>query len=370
MQESELKIIEISQDANLYEAFPDIAIMPNGRLICVFLECKHHVDRSYSRIMLCESHDSGRTWTPKRALTESLQDTGSWWNCPRIQQLKDGRMLVTVDKVFGTKLSEELQSKSSVLLYFSDDGGANWNEPVETPVDGIVPDKICETITGRWLLSVHHLHPQTANLTQRLWYSDDKGKSWTGPVNVASKKGLDLCEVSIIQVDDKLVGLLRENSSKGLDCHKVISLDDGVSWSEPVEFPLPGCHRPVAGYLDDGRIMISYRFIQGGKRGSWTQNFFAAVTDKQSMLAKSRNGALVRIRPVDFDRAINSDTGYSGWVQLDNNEVYIVNYIVDYGLKAHIRGYVMNPGEFFGKHQQKTSDATETKKNAVAVAVG
>jgi sialidase-1 len=347
MQSGELKKFEISRDETLYEAFPDLAISPSGKLICVFLECGHHVDRSYSRIMFCESFDRGRTWSPKKALTEGLRNAGVWWNCPRIQQLKDGRMLVIVDRVYGNKMPEELKSKSEVVLYFSNDGGITWSGPVETPCDGIVPDKICETSTGRWLLSVHHRDPVSSNLAQRLWYSDDKGKSWNGPLSVASQKGLDLCEISIIPVDDKLVGLLRENSGIGLDCYKVISGDDGLTWSEPVAFPLPGCHRPVAGNLKDGRIMISYRFIQGGKPGSWTQNFFAAITDRQSMLAPARNGALARIRPVDFDRAAHSDTGYSGWVQFDNGEVYIVNYIVDDALKAHIRGYAMNIDEFF-----------------------
>ena len=368
MHKRELKKFKISRDDNIYEAFPDIALTSTGKLICVFLECKHHVDRSYSRIMLCESLDRGRTWSPKRALTEACMDSSFWWNCPRIQQLNDGRILVVVDRVFGGNLKEELDSKSSVLFYFSNDDGISWSDAVETPSDGIVPDKICETSTGRWLLSVHHRDPQTSNLAQRLWYSDNKGKSWRGPVNVANRKGLDLCEISIIQVDGKLVGLLRENTCIGLDCYKVMSYDDGLSWSEPVQFPLPGCHRPVAGYLNDDRIMISYRFIQGGGGGlgRWTQNFFAALSDKKSMLAESRSGAWARIRPVDFDRSLHSDTGYSGWVQFDDDEVYMVNYIVDDASKAHIRGYSFYPDDFFTFGENKIKRRQE-KTALVAV---
>lgn len=57
----------ISRDDSVYEAWPDIVLTPSSKLICVFAECTHHHDRSYTRIMLTESDDRGRTWTPKRS---------------------------------------------------------------------------------------------------------------------------------------------------------------------------------------------------------------------------------------------------------------------------------------------------------------
>ena len=81
--------------------------------------------------------------------------------------------------------------------------------------------------------------------------------------------------------------------------------------------------------------------MQGGKgwTGWWTQNLFAALTDEESVLADSRAGAHTRILPIDFDRSPESDTGYSGWVQFEDGEIYIVNYIVDDAPKGQIRGY-------------------------------
>jgi sialidase-1 len=43
--------------------------------------------------------------------------------------------------------------------------------------------------------------------------------------------------------------------------------------------------------------------------------------------------------PLDFDRSPESDTGYSGWVQFVDGEIYVVNYIMDDAPKAQIRGY-------------------------------
>ena len=113
-------------------------------------------------------------------------------------------------------------------------------------------------------------------------------------------------------------------------------------------FPLPGCPRPVAGWLSNGRILITPRFMQGGTgwTGWWTQNFFAAITDKESALASTRCDAHTRILPVDFDRSPVSDTGYSGWVQFDDSEIYIVNYIVDDAPNGQIRGYSLRMSDF------------------------
>ncbi len=56
--------------------------------------------------------------------------------------------------------------------------------------------------------------------------------------------------------------------------------------------------------------------------------------------------AHTRILPIDFDRSPESDTGYSGWVQFDDGEIYIVNYIIDDAPAGHIRGYGLQLSDF------------------------
>ena len=58
-----------------------------------------------------------------------------------------------------------------------------------------------------------------------------------------------------------------------------------------------------------------------------------------SCLAEHRNDAYVRIMPIDYDRSPVADCGYTGWVQFDDGEIYVVNYIVDDAPKGQIRGY-------------------------------
>jgi len=336
----------VSRDDSIYQAWPDVALTPDGRLVCVFSECTHHGDRSYTRIVVCDSTDRGRTWSAKRPVTEGTAGLDYYYNCARITQLRDGRLCIVVDRM--PKGGEKDKSKLTVnLLSFSSDGGQSWSALEETPLRGIVPDKLLELENGRWILAAQYFEDEW--LTQFLRYSDDQGKTWSDRITVAKQEGLHLCEVSILPISGStLVAFMRENSFQGWDCKKTISHDNGETWGPVIDFPLPGCHRPVAGYLQSGHIMITHRFLQGGKGcfGAAMQNFFAALTDKESALATTRGGAWTRILPVDFDRSPHSDLGYSGWVQFPDGEIYIVNYIVDDAPKGQIRGYSLRLEDF------------------------
>ena len=297
-------------------------------------------------MMLTDSGNRGRTWSPKRPLSEATHGD-TFYDCPRITQLHDGRLVAVTNKIFSRKGSWGPEDCRN-YLHFSGDEGATWSDPVETPARGIVPDKLLELESGRWIIACHCHDADFGYVVQRLWYSDDQGKSWSAPVIVGQEEGLNLCEASIIPVKDSLVCFMRENSKKGWDCKKAISHDDGETWSSVLDFPLPGCHRPVAGHLSDGRIMITHRYMQGGKGwlGHWTQNCFAGLTDDDSALAETREDAWTRILPVDFDRSPQSDLGYSGWIQFEDGEIYIVNYIVDDAPNGHIRGYSLRTEDF------------------------
>lgn len=343
----------VARDDSIYQAFPDVALTPSGRLVCTFAEMTHHGDRGYTRIMLTESADRGVTWSPPRGLTDP-QHGEPWWNCPRISTLGDGRLALVCDQIAGKdEGATGARRQQHNLLWLSSDEGATWQGPHATPVEGIVPDQLIELRrgqhAGRWLLASHtRLGERVERWCERLWYSDDRGATWAGPVTVAEVDGLRLCEGSIVELPDgELVCFMRENTGRGLDAFKTVSTDAGLTWTEPIDFPMPACHRPVAGMLQSGRVLITHRFMQGGKGwvGWWTQNLFAALTDVESCLATQRHEAHTRIFPISFDRSRESDTGYSGWVQFDDGLIYIVNYLLDDAPKAYIRGHALREDE-------------------------
>jgi len=337
----------ISNDSVLYEAWPDLVLLDDRKLLCVFSQCTHHCNRASSRIVLTESADRGRTWSNKNVLLAGNPSDPFYYNCARLSKLRDGRLCLCVDRVQHGGETEKSRS-AEVLLFFSKDQGKSWSKPLVTPLRGIVPDKFLELSSGRWIVSAHCVIDD--NMAQYMHYSDDHGKTWSPRITIAKCKKYRICEGSILALNDRdLVAFMRENSGDGCDCLKAISHDGGQTWGKVVRFPLPGCHRPVAGLLQDGRIMITYRFMQGGKGwlGNWTQNFFAALTDRESALAPSRSQAATRIMPIDYDRSPKSDLGYSGWVQFPDGEIYIVGYIADDAYdKGQIRGYSFSPEEF------------------------
>ena len=330
----------ISRDDAIYEAWPDLILTDGGKLICIFTECKHHGDRALSRLMITESLDRGRTWSQKRQFSNDVPE-GFYYNNARLSKLRDGSLAVVCDLI-----EKHERNRSAVYLWLGNAEGTKWLEPIKTPADGIVPDRLLELPSGRWLLASHFASPDTGKLTEYLWCSDDQGKSWSDRIILASDPRYNLCEASILRAKNgTLVAFLRENSGLGYDGFKAISYDDGETWEGVYPLPIPGMHRPTSGCLSDGRIMITHRFLQGGKWG-WgqvTQNAFATVFDEETALAKERGAQHVRIMPLDYDRSPVADLGYTGWVQFPDGEIYVANYIVDDAPKAQIRGYSFYP---------------------------
>ncbi len=335
---------DVSNDPNVYEAWPDLLLTKTNKLICMFCECTHHGLRTYSRIAFCESTDRGKTWTKKKYLTEAThsEDASVFWDCPRITQIRDGRLIALCNK---TETIDGERCKN-IYMWYSSDEGESWSEEINTGMVGIVPDKLLELKSGRWIISCHLGNIDGhKNLQQRMWYSDDKGESWNGPIVIGKDENLNLCEVSILEVNDnELVAFMRENSSMGYECYCAKSTDGGLTWGELYTIPLACCHRPVSGFLDTGEVMISYRYKQGAKRGwfgTWTQNTFIAITDKETVLSNTKERQWVRIMPLNYDQNDEADLGYTGWVQFDDGMIYIVDYIRGTEAKCHIIGASM-----------------------------
>ena len=84
--------------------------------------------------------------------------------------------------------------------------------------------------------------------------------------------------------------------------------------------------------------MVAYRYIPRG-----TTNVFAAFLRAEDLLKTNRQDQAVRIMPLDYDRNPSPDLGYTGWVQFDDREIFVINYIKDDADKAFIRGYKFRP---------------------------
>lgn len=331
----------ISKDDKCHRAFTDL-IEVNGKLICSFAELNKEVGEY--NICICESYDKGNTWSERKIIQSKIDDAGRW-DCPRLCKMKDGRIiLLSTWYLNGDKTKKD----SYVYLWHYDENFDYIDGPIKTSINGIVPDKITE-LDDRWLTSTHE------NIEGKretyLYTSFDKGNTWQKSI-LAKSDIYDVCETSIIALDNNtLVALMRENSAQGIDCLKTISYDKGQTWSAIYKMPIPACHRPIISKLKSGNFLITFRFDYAKFVGKAVHGniFMGCICTKEDLLETDRDKIVPRIFPIDYDRNINSNCGYSAQVELDDDSIYVTSHIVDDNPVSQIRGYKFKEKELIIK---------------------
>lgn len=89
----------ISRDDGAYECFPHLCRTSSGRILIAYRESNGHVASEFCRLIVRHSDDAGRTWSDRQVLADERREGGVMrtWNCPKIQQLADGRVLLLCD---------------------------------------------------------------------------------------------------------------------------------------------------------------------------------------------------------------------------------------------------------------------------------
>ncbi|MBI3974270.1 MAG: exo-alpha-sialidase [Chloroflexi bacterium] len=246
---------------------PDMVALPDGRLLAVYADTDKHWAEGLIRLTLIESRDRGRTWSLAGILAESDRTKREpHWVTPRLSRLRDGRLAVVCD-LDDYEHCHEWQ-EPGIYLWWSEDDGRTWSEPVNTGVHGIEPDRIVELPDGRLSMGAHMTCADTQKVGEFIWRSPDGGKTWGPPVAVAKDAVHLYCEGAYVPLaDGTLVCVIRDNLHNNYSSQVAFSLDNGDSWTQPMEAPVAG-DRPFAGQLADGRLLVTFR-NQGGNRGTY-----------------------------------------------------------------------------------------------------
>ncbi len=338
----------ISRDESVYKAFADIAQTKDGVLVVTYRESMMHGAYPFSRLKVRRSLDGGYRWLPEQTLLEkdATQRQGSL-NCPRIAAMSDGSLLLVIDYMPPDRTREE---KASILLFRSTDAGATWSGPADTGIrDAIVPS-LKQLSNGDLLLGLTRLTYPDGTLAnhreeQQVYRSSDLGKSWQGPSAVPQHPQipLNLNEGDFAEMDDGTVVLYMREDKEGLSGWKSLSKDSGRTWSEPMRAHMHSvCGRPSAGRLRSGEVVVTYRTCNAvsASLALYVESAAEAVRTKprnRDQYATDYHAG--RWMLLDNDRSLYPDTGYSGWVQLPDGRLLVVNYLIDDAPRAFIRGY-------------------------------
>lgn len=339
----------------MWQGHPDVAWF-NGELFVVYRESDYHMAKGYTRICLVHKNKKQDFSDP-----EIIAKSSNRFNCPRLSVVGDtlwlicDEVIITKTKAY-TKLEND-ESKTKVFLWKTQDG-EKWEGPIETNIKGIVPDRICPTDDG-FLIATHtkvSFEKKPTNekaekiqleyfgyLAQNIWHTTSLEDEWT-KYPLCYKRGYNFCEASVSRLHDKTyLALLRENSALGLPAFACYS-DDGITWTDPIQTRMFGCHRPVAGQLKSGNLLTTYREASGSFfRGFWAKNTFACLTAKKSIREDFVQSIIL---PLDHDNSKRSDSGYTGWVQLPDKSIFIVNYTAQGASLPYIKWYIIHESDF------------------------
>lgn len=349
----------VVRDDELWQGHPDVAFF-RGRVFVVWRESDRHLTDGGTAIRITSGtvfDNNNCSYLAYIRTPETIISSPNRLNCPRLSVINDTLWMIC-DEIQGGGdfLGTELAERDTRVFLWKSHDGAKWHGPIQTNISGIVPDRICKfndeyfiaTHTGKTagptefgflMMSAPKNH---VYLTQNIWKTSDLSSGHWEKHSLADDPDFLFCEASVVVTpENQLLCLMRENSQRGLPAYCSVS-ENGTSWTKPVPTRLFACHRPVTGFLKSGRLLTTYREASHvfAKR-YWAKNTFAHLCDFDSFeLSKGI------ILPLDHDHAENSDSGYTGWVQLPDDRILAVNYITDDATKPYIRSYIFSETDF------------------------
>ncbi len=325
----------ISRNDNFMEGWPDLIRLKSGRLVVTYNECTSHIDRAHTHIAVRYSDDDGISWSDVIYVGEETHH-GDHYNSIRISQMSDGKILLVCDRLNGC----ETNAGCKLHMFESTNDGESWSDAYDTGTQGYCSDKVREMPDGSYLICISLYNEATGKTEIFAHKSYDGGKTWTKGVLAASSAKYTFIEPAAFTLSDgRICVFLRENSQKGYNGFVVYSEDFGNSFGEISEIPVEGMHRPFIGRLSDGRLFLSYREflspISASEFKGTSANLKACIFTEAELIKAEH----FETHLIDTDQSENPDQGYSAWVQLDDGQIVMANYITDDAPKPYIRGY-------------------------------
>lgn len=244
---------------------PDLIALSDTHWLIVYCENpKATTVGDWSRLVLKETHDAGKSWTA-RILDEQRKSSKNYlgnWNNQEFTRLSDGRIV----------LSTVLRGGRS-YIWFSEDQGKTWGIPIEPRmVDG----------KRAWIFCAFELADGSLGSYSaggHFSVSGDGGWTWEarGKIEFPEYK---LCEAGHFVKDDHVQIYCRDNRRDANGplleaCMVVLRSEDGMrTWKKIRAIKeAPGGHQSKVYQLRDGRLLALYRVTNEVGVDVWLHDF-------------------------------------------------------------------------------------------------
>ena len=256
----------VDKDPEQYLGHPTTHLLKDGKtLLCVYP--KGH---GKGGIVYKKSYDGGKTWTDRLEVPSSWSTSLEVPTLFPVEDASGKERLIIFSGLFPARMS------------ISEDQGLSWTQlqPLGDWGGIVVMGDLMPLRSGKghYLTMFHDdgrffrkegrsmLDQARTEYNQPLFtlyqtFSYDGGMTWSQPQAILSNRVIHLCEPGLVRSSDgtEIAALLRENSRR-MNSFVIFSSDEGKNWTNPRELPnaLTG-DRHQAIYLDDGRLLISFR---------------------------------------------------------------------------------------------------------------
>lgn len=350
--------LAVVDDSNDYMAHPDSVLLKNGNILTVYPN-GHGKGAVLNKI----STDGGISWT------DTIENTPSSWEnsleTPTVYRLtfSDG----TPDKLILISANPkwpDMETPGGFECSVSADEGQTWSafQRFFSLADehSVIPIVTMASLTrlkengefvDKWMGFFHD--SSFYNYKSVLSFDENGNMQWSTPEKFLAphrtiEEAAQLCEIEVIRSDkgqgDELC-LITRSQSKNINTMLAFSTDEGKTWSEPKEAPaaLNG-ERHKAEYTSDGRLVITFRSIERGKKAQlyakkidrnrgWISEGLILWVGTYEDLKNGTEGQY-RIKPAHIyldnqnkpSYYAGSDTGYCGNVVLPDDTVVITGY--------------------------------------------
>lgn len=351
-----MSVIEIIEHLTIYENpipnlvsrhayFPGLVKLPSGDLLALF-----PIGEAFESLMtmfVSRSHDQGKTWTLEGPMYKGFK-LGPGSLKPTV--LNDGTLIALGygfyrdnPEVFVNPETGGLP-KGANYVSFSSDEGRTWSRPeiihLSRPEVIEVPSRCIELSNGD-LIATGATFPmwdgtRPSGRIGVVLRSKNRGKTWDDKTIFykSSNGNISSYETGSCQMSDgrivTMIWCLDEVAGKNLTNHVVVSHNNGITWSQPIDTGIPGQSSNVI-YLRDN-LLLTIHCYREGDVGLYV-NLVDFTGDKWRILARTKIWAKVPSGHIGSlaDMGTGLKFGQASLLQMDNGDFLTTHWAIEDG---------------------------------------